>query len=957
MSLKKKAKIMLTDFSKKYPACRNVFRKILLVKNQMGYFKYKRKYDIDDKTILFEVFGGRSYTCSPKAIYEQMLLMPEFKDYTFVWAFSDIEKHEIKQDERTIVVETKSKEYYKYLSIAKYWIVNSIMPEHVSKKAGQVYVQCWHGTPLKKLRYDIEATGAVLNTIKEIRKRNDIDAKKFNYFISPSKFCTEKFISAFNLKKLKKDNIIIEKGYPRNDFLFNYTDEYVKNLKEKLGIPQDKKVILYAPTFRDNQHTSGVGYTYSLNIDFDRLKEKIGKDYVVVFRTHYFVANSFDFEKYKGFIYNMSNHDDVNDCYIIADMIITDYSSVFFDYANLKRPMLFYMYDLEEYKEELRGFYFDLDILPGPIVKTQEDLENEILNISSYDERFKEKYKAFNDKFNYLDDGDSSKRVIDVLLEKSFQKKHRGLAVNIFPILYRLKNKLNVFSMCCYRMEKKYAKKKIKDKYVVINEKKHHVKMLLKKGIKLFTFKNHTYYFNIYKVSFDMKHLETCPIQNSVRFTYEFEDGDDLEVLIAYNLIYLNKCFGVTSKIYKFKDNDEIVCYFRQGKKNSLNITVRKKNVTDSYKKRMTIFFAWLLSKLMPKSNKILLYEKECKKYEESAAFLYEKLIDMGHNNAYFVLDKDSSHVRFVKDKYLKNIIWAHTFKHYLEFFRCKKFIGTESVMHVVELRVANKHVTTKLQKKKFKYVFLQHGVMYMVSLDSNNRGFFKKGNEMPLDAKIIVSSKEEAKHFVDLGGFDYDDLYITGLPFYDRTIKKDTADKITIMPTWRPWDYNMLATDYINSSYYNFVLNIYNNIPEELKDKVVLLPHPLVIDIFKNTPLGKHIPEVISYDLILEDTALLITDYSSIAYSAFYRGANVIFVWSELEECMEHYGGHLMLNDNNAFGDVIREYTDLKEVVKNNYLKEQEKVYVDKYTKIVEFHDGNNTGRLIEFLKRDKFI
>ncbi len=116
----------------------------------------------------------------------------------------------ILNDKRTKVVVSKSKEYYKYCSIAKYWIVNSIMAEYITKKKSQVYVQCWHGTPLKKLRYDIEVNGAILNTIKEIRKRNDIDAKRFDYFISPSKYCTEKFTSAFNLKALKKENIIIE---------------------------------------------------------------------------------------------------------------------------------------------------------------------------------------------------------------------------------------------------------------------------------------------------------------------------------------------------------------------------------------------------------------------------------------------------------------------------------------------------------------------------------------------------------------------------------------------------------------------------------------------------------------------------------------------------------------------------------------------------------------------------
>lgn len=535
------------------------------------------------------------------------------------------------------------------------------------------------------------------------------------------------------------------------------------------------------------------------------------------------------------------------------------------------------------------------------------------------------------------------------------KKQIEGIAVNAFPIFYKKKGKIGIFSMCMYRLKNEYARQSF-DKNVVINEKNHCLKMLFKNGLKLLKFKKYTYFFNIYKVNFEMEFLKTCPIQNGIKFTFS-NNKAEIVLPVVYNVIHLKKHKGYTSKVYSMDDVEDMVCYFRQGKRNSMSITVRKRNITDSYAKKTSIFFAWLLSKILGKSNKTLLYEKESSKYEESASVVYEGLIDAGYKNAYYIINKNSPHVQFIKDKYKNNVIWAHTFKHYLEFFRCRKFIGTESLMHSLELRVANKFITTKLQKKKFKYVFLQHGVMYMVSLDSKNRGFFRKGNEMPKDAKIVVSSKLEAKHFVELGGFDYEDLYITGLPFYDRTVKKDTANKITIMPTWRPWDYTTLISDYEHSSYYNMVLNIYNNIPDDLKENVVLLPHPLVLEIFKATPLGKHIPEIISYDLILQDTALLITDYSSIAYSAFYRGANVIFVWNELEECMEHYGGHLMLNEKNVFGDYIYDYKQLGGYIKNNYLSKQSKENIRKYKKIVEFKDNKNTQRLINLLKKDKFI
>ena len=949
-----KFKTALMGLAKKNVFLRRIMKSLYKAYKRTIYLKYYIGNKTKNNLIVFESFMGRAYSDSQKALYKEMLNEEFFNNFTFVWAFKHPEKYEfLKENKNTVIVKYGSKEFMKYMAKAKYWITNSRLPEYLIKKKKQKYIQCWHGTPLKRLGFDIKVEdGNALNTTKEIKEKYEDDAKRYNYMLSPSKFCTEKFISAFNLKKLKKEKCIVELGYPRNDFLFNYTEEYVNDLKEKLGIPKNKKVILYAPTWRDNQHTAGVGYTYNLNIDFDKLKEKLQDEYVIIFRTHYFISNSFDFEKYKGFIFNMSDHDDVNDCYILSDILITDYSSVFFDYANLKRPMIFYMYDLDEYQGKLRDFYFSLDKLPGPIVKTEEDLLKAILNVKENEKKYSEKYKEFNDEFNYLDSGDCSKNV----LEKIFLNRHllENILVNFAPIFFKHKNKMGVISSCAYRIKNEYAKKKM-DKYILIDNKKIPVKMLLKRGIRLFKFGEYTYFFNIYKFSVDIEFLKTCPIQNNIKINFECDEVN-LELLTVYNIIYLKKGYGHTGKLHEIPGTD-LVCFFRQGNSNSFNITVRNKNITDHFDKRVKIFFAWALSKFTFKSKKTLLYEKECNKYEESAAYLYERLIDMGYKNVYYIIHKDSPHVRFIKPKYMKNIIWAHTFRHYLEFFRCKKFIATESMAQAIEVRIANYFVTKKLQKKKYKFVFLQHGVMYMVSLDAAGRGFFRKGKAMPKDSKIVVSSKLEAKHFVDLGNFDYEDLYVTGLPFYDRTIKKDTADKIVIMPTWRPWDYNTLCSDCENSSYYKFVLNIYNSVPDNLKDKVILLPHPVVINIFKNTPLGKLVPEVISYDLILEDTALLITDYSSISYSAFYRGANVIFVWNEKDECMEYYGGHLMLNEENVFGDYVYEYVSLKEKIENNYLKPQTDNNKERYSKIVEFHDNKNTERLIGMLKRDKFI
>lgn len=427
--LKRSIKKVLISLSKRSVVIRYLFRKTLHIKRSLSYRKHYKNNDVEENLIIFESYMGRSYACSPKAIYEEMINDPKYKDFKFVWAFRKPNNYRQNKKcihcgagndslNKSIIVKYGGKKYYEYYSKAKYWITNSRLPEHIKKKDNQVYVQCWHGTPLKRLGHDIIAeTKNALNTKKEMLKKYDEDAKRYNYMISPSKFCSEKLTSAFNLKELHSNNIIIEEGYPRNDFLKNHTKVNISQIKKELGLPDNKKILLYAPTWRDDQHTSGLGYTYKTEADFDYLKEHLEEDYIILFRAHYFVANKFDFDKYEGFIYNVSNVDDVSDLYIISDVLMTDYSSVFFDYANLKRPMIFFMYDLEYYENDLRGFYLDLKELPGDIVKEEVEIVKILNNLQKYNKKHKNKYEKFNKKFNYLDDGKASKRVIDRVIE------------------------------------------------------------------------------------------------------------------------------------------------------------------------------------------------------------------------------------------------------------------------------------------------------------------------------------------------------------------------------------------------------------------------------------------------------------------------------------------------------------------------------------------------------------
>lgn len=392
-------------------------RLLQIVKKWVGLL-YRWTYKmvkVDPKLVIFIAFHGRGYSDNPRAIYEAMRQDPRFEGYRFIWF---IKKH--KQKQITIpgaeVKEYFSFSYFYYMSKAKYWIINCKMPDYIAKKEEQVYLQTWHGTPLKRLAHDIEAAedmtfyrSAV--SFAQMTQSYDIDVARYNYMISPNRFCTEVFQSAFRIQRER----LIETGYPRNDFICNTTKEEMERLKEKYQLPKDKKIVLYAPTWRDNSYVAS-GYTFELKADFHKWKEILGEEYIVVFKPHYLIINTYEKDSsLQGFLYSIPAEADIRELYVISDMLITDYSSVFFDYAILKRPIYFYMYDIEEYANDLRGFYLDIHKdLPGDIYTNEDELLAAVKQ-DAYDETA---YQAFYERFCSCEDGKAAKRVIDIVFHK-----------------------------------------------------------------------------------------------------------------------------------------------------------------------------------------------------------------------------------------------------------------------------------------------------------------------------------------------------------------------------------------------------------------------------------------------------------------------------------------------------------------------------------------------------------
>ena len=388
-------------------------KKVVIKLIQFIYHMTYRLIPVDDKTMLFLSFHGRGYSDNPKAIYEQMRKDERLKDYRFIWVIKNYKQKNI-QIEGAKIINYLSPAYFYYLSRAKYWIFNCKMPAYIAKKSNQIYLQTWHGTPLKRLGHDIHVDKDTTFyrsklSAQEMYETYDIDVARYNYMISPNSFCTKVFQSAFAIDRAR----LIETGYPRNDILTNATLKEICDIKKRLGIPSDKKVLLYAPTWRDNQYVTK-GYTFKLEANFKKWKEMLADEYVVVFKPHYLIINeTANDESLKGFVFNIDANEDISSLYLIADALVTDYSSVFFDYAILNRPIYFYMYDIESYKDELRGFYIDIyKDLPGKIYDREDDLLKAI-KLEDYDYK---KLGEFNELFNEHEDGKASKRVVETVL-------------------------------------------------------------------------------------------------------------------------------------------------------------------------------------------------------------------------------------------------------------------------------------------------------------------------------------------------------------------------------------------------------------------------------------------------------------------------------------------------------------------------------------------------------------
>lgn len=298
--------------------------------------------ETDNKLILFVSYGGRHFNDSPKCIYEAMLIDPRFKDYKLVWAFLEPELVDI----NTPKIRIDSWSYFKTALKARCWVTNVVIERGLNFKGKNTfYLHTTHTTLPKKMGYDDKSDSFSLPC-------------GFKYDCSCAQSEMEKQMQQ-SMFRLNADKILVS-GYPKNDILCNYTDKIRQSIRRKLGVTADRKLILYAPTYRDISFGA-----MRCPIDFKKWEESLGSDYAVLFRAHPVVANETKIDSSTGFVFDVSSYPDNTELMIASDILISDYSGIFFEYGVQDKPMYCFAYDYEQYIK-VRELYFDIrDLIPG----------------------------------------------------------------------------------------------------------------------------------------------------------------------------------------------------------------------------------------------------------------------------------------------------------------------------------------------------------------------------------------------------------------------------------------------------------------------------------------------------------------------------------------------------------------------------------------------------------------
>ncbi|HVL94557.1 MAG TPA: CDP-glycerol glycerophosphotransferase family protein [Solirubrobacteraceae bacterium] len=351
--------------------------------------------------IVYNSYEGR-FSDSPRAVYEALLRRAEGHEH--VWLADPVHLESFPAHVATVQYGTP--ECVAALEAADVVVANTHTDVEWSKPPGTFYLQTWHGTPLKRIHWDV--LWAPPGRLERLQR----DVDRWDCLLSPNAAATPLLRRAFHY-----DREVLEAGYPRNDLLSSPQRDQVRaRVRDALGIPEDQIAVLYTPTWRDDMVFAEGGKQFALQLDVDAVAAALAPGHCLLLRLHYMLTGRLAAMGHRH-VHDVSQHADVTELYLAADVMVTDYSSTMFDFAVTGRPMVFYAYDLDDYRDRLRGFYFDLEPeAPGPIVTTTDELIGALRDLPALRDRHAADYERFRRRYCHLEDGRATERVIERLL-------------------------------------------------------------------------------------------------------------------------------------------------------------------------------------------------------------------------------------------------------------------------------------------------------------------------------------------------------------------------------------------------------------------------------------------------------------------------------------------------------------------------------------------------------------
>ena len=349
--------------------------------------------------VVYNSFNGR-YADNPRAVFEGLRRLRPGLEH--VWLADPRHVAGFPADVATVPI--RSDRAVAALESADVLVSNTHTDlDPWTKQPGQVYLQTWHGTPLKRIH-----RSALSHPEPTLMDALDVEIRRWDHLISPSPAATTLLRSAFGYT-----GSVLETGYPRNDQLTGPgVEERRARARARLGLSAAAPVVLWAPTWRDDDVDDT---DVPDGLDAAALAEQLGPDAVVLVRRHYYLGHR-PASSHHPRVRDLSSHPDIGELHLAADVLVTDYSSSIFDFVVTGRPVALYAYDLEHFRDRLRGFTLDLETeLPGPVVQDQAVLADVLAELPALRVAWAERYAAFRERFCSLEDGRATERVVEAL--------------------------------------------------------------------------------------------------------------------------------------------------------------------------------------------------------------------------------------------------------------------------------------------------------------------------------------------------------------------------------------------------------------------------------------------------------------------------------------------------------------------------------------------------------------